>query len=205
MSWNAGYSRHHPGKYALVIDWETSGANFGGDSSIDYQGLSFGAIIADTETWEEVESIHVLLHFDETKYKWTEGAEKIHGMSREWLLENGVSREEGLALLLELLLKYFPPGSKILLVGHNVEFDRSFTHQLLRDNGLEDALLLHHVMVDTSGIGFVLIGQYKSDVVFELLGQIEKRKEHNALDDARACLSSLRNAKNIFTAGLLAS
>ncbi len=199
------YSKNSPGQKALVIDWETTGANFGGDSSIDYQGISFGAIIADTQTWEEIESIHVMLHFDDTKYKWTEGAEKIHGMSREFLQQNGVSREEGLALLLQLLLKHFAPGSKILLVGHNAEFDRSFMYQLFKDNGLENALNLHHVMVDTSGIGFVLIGEYKSDVVFELLGQIEKRKEHNALDDARACLSSLRTAKNIFTAGLLCS
>jgi DNA polymerase III epsilon subunit-like protein len=48
----------------------------------------------------------------------------------------------------------------------------------------------------------VLTGEYKSDVVFEILGGIDKRTLHNALEDARACLTCLRNAKQIFTAGL---
>ena len=29
----------------LCIDWETSGSNFDGDSSIDYQGIAFGSMI----------------------------------------------------------------------------------------------------------------------------------------------------------------
>lgn len=202
MAWQKGYSKAHPGKYGLLIDWETSGSNFGGDSSIDYQGLTFGAVVFDTTTFAEVDALYRELQFDDKKYKWTEGAEKIHGKSREYLAANGVSREEGLADLMELMLKYWAPGSKILVAGHNVSFDNDFTAQLFRDHGLEEALKLHHVVIDTSGIGFVLIGEYKSDAVFSLLGGIEKREEHNALEDARATLAVLRNARQIFEGSL---
>lgn len=200
MAYVKGYSRAHPGKYALVIDWETSGSTFGGDSSVDHQGLSFGAVIADTSTWEPVETLYVELHFDETKYKWTDKAQEIHGLSREHLAANGVPREEALAMLIELLLKYFAPGSKIMLIGHNAGFDADFTFQLFRDFGLLEHFNLHHVMPDSSALAFVLIGDYKSDIVFEKLAFTEKRKEHNALDDALICLTVLRNAKQIFQA-----
>lgn len=202
MAWQKGYSRAHPGKYGLLIDWETTGSNFGGDSSIDYQGITFGAVVFDTTTFLEVDSLYCELQFDETKYKWTEGAEKIHGKSREYLAANGITREEGLANLMELMLKYWPPGSKILMAGHNVSFDNDFTTQLFRDHGLEDALKIHHVVVDTSGIAFVVCGEYKSDVVFEILGGIEKREEHNALEDARATLAVLHNVRAIFEGNL---
>jgi DNA polymerase III epsilon subunit-like protein len=200
MAYVKGYSKAHPGKYGILLDWETTGSTFGGDSSIEYQGIAYGAVICDLTNFTPVETLYRELHFDDTKYKWTEGAEKIHGLSREHLLKNGVSREEGLRDLAELLLRYFAPGSKILIMGHNVSFDADFTHQLFKDFGLE--IVFHHVMVDTSGIGFVLTGEYKSDVVFEILGGIDKRGLHNALDDALATLSVLRTAREIFIRGL---
>lgn len=200
MAYVKGYSRAHPGTHALVIDWETTGSNFGGDSSVDYQGIAFGAVVANTQTWEEVDSLYREMHFDGTKYKWTEKAEEIHGLSQAHLLEHGVSREEALADLLELLLKYWAPGQKIMLVGHNAGFDADFTNQLARDHGIE--ITFHHVMPDSSQLAFVLTGEYKSDMVFEILGGIDKRGLHNALDDARACLACLRNAKQIFALGM---
>lgn len=202
MAWQKGYSKAHPGKYGLLIDWETSGSDFGGDSSKSYQGITFGAVVFDISTFVEVDSLYRELQFDSLKYKWSPEAEKVHGKSQEHLALHGVSREEALADLMELTLKYWPPGSKILTAGHNVSFDNDFTMQLYRDHGLEHAMTIHHVTVDTSGIGLVLIGEYKSDKVFELLGGLSERKEHNALEDARATLTVLRNARQIFEAGL---
>lgn len=198
MAWQKGYSKAHPGKYGLLIDWETTGSDFGGDSSVNYQGITFGAVVFDTTTFEEVDTLYRELHFDDKKYKWTEGAEKIHGKSREYLAEHGVPREEALADLMELILKYWVPGSKILSAGHNVSFDNDFTMQLFRDHGLEDAMKFHHVVIDTSGIGFVTIGEYKSDAVFKMLGGLGDRGAHNALEDARATLAVLRTVRQVF-------
>lgn len=198
MAWERGFSKAHPGAKGLLIDWETSGSTFGGDSSIDYQGVTFGAVVFDTTTFEEVDSLYRELHFDDTKYKWTDGAEKIHGKSREHLAAHGVPREEALADLMELILRYWAPGSKILVAGHNVSFDNDFTFQLFRDHGLDDSLKFHHVVVDTSGIGFVTIGEYKSDAVFKILGGLNERGSHNALEDARATLAVLRTVRQVF-------
>ncbi len=200
MAWQKGYSKAHPGKYGLLIDWETSGSDFGGDSSVEYQGITYGAVVFDTTTFDEVDSLYRELHFDDKKYRWTEQAEKIHGKSREYLATHGVPREEGLADLMELLLKYWAPGSKILVAGHNVSFDNDFTFQLFRDHDLEGALKLHHVVIDTSGIGFVCIGDYKSDAVFNILGGLSQREDHNALEDARATLAVLRTVRQTFNA-----
>ena len=188
------YSKAHPGALAMVIDWETTGSSWGGDSTIDYQGIAFGVVICDTDTWEPVAELYRELHFDETKYKWTEGAQKVHGLSREHLAEFGVSREEALADLLELILQYIGANNKILVVGHNADFDIAFTHQLAHDFGVE--LKFHHVKVDTSGLSFAMIGKYKSDDVFPFFCG-ERAKTHNALDDAKMTLTVVRSFKQL--------
>lgn len=196
----AVYSKHHPGKYCLFIDWETTGADFdSGKSSERYQGISFGAVIADSETFEPVETLYRELHFDETKYGWTDGAEKIHGLSREHLAQHGVSREEGLIDLLELIQKYIGAQAKICIGGHNVSFDIDFTRQLASDFGI--TLNFHHVMIETSQLAFVAIGLYRSDDVFPFFGA-EVRGNHNALDDALQSLAVARGIKQLVQTAL---
>lgn len=196
------YSRHHPGKYSLWIDWETTGADF--DAGYDkitkkYQGISFGVVIADNETLEEVDSLYCELKFDASKYQWTDGAAKIHGLTREYLEEHGTEREDALAALLELILKYIGADNKICVGGHNVDFDIAFTNQLASDFGID--LKFHHVKLETSGASFIAIGKYRSDDVFTFFGGAE-RGAHNALDDARMALASARGIKQLVQAAL---
>jgi len=200
MSAKTTYSRVHPGKYALCIDWETTGSDFGGDSTISYQGIAYGAIIFDTETMQPVESLYRELQFDETKYKWTEGAEKIHGLSRLYLAANGITREEGLVDLLDLVLRYIGTESKIMFLGHNVDFDICFTQQLARDHNVD--LKIHHVKLETSGTGFICIGKYRSNDVFEFFTGKVREGSHNALDDAMMTLETARNMRALFQAAL---
>lgn len=187
------YSRHSPGKYGLSMDWETSGATWGGDSTIKFQGIAFGAVIFDTTTFEEVDSLYCELHFDDMKYEWSEEAEKIHGLSRTHLAEHGMPREDALVLLLELIARYIGTESKILFLGHNCDFDIDFTCQLARDFEVE--LKIHHVKIDTSGLAFATIGEYKSDVVFKFFQTEDRAKVHNALDDARMALNVVKSVK----------
>jgi DNA polymerase III epsilon subunit-like protein len=193
------YSKAHPGKYCLLLDWETSGSDFNGDSTKSYQGISFGAVIASTETFEPVETLYRELHFDDTRYKWTSEAEAIHGLSREHLAANGVPREEALADLLDLIIRYVGPGNKIMFGGHNVMFDIDFTQQLAGDFGI--VLPVHHVMLETSGTAFICIGEYKSDKVFEFFTG-EVRGAHNALDDALMALETMRNIRALINQAL---
>lgn len=193
-------------KFGLCIDWETSGADWGKDSSINYQGLSFGAIVFNAETFEEVQSLHVYVKFDASKYKWSPEAEAIHGMTKEFLEANGVDREEAAVMLAEIILKYWGPNTKVMLAGHNTEFDRRFTNQLLNSIGiefsveketdLESWIQLHHVMIDTSSTGFVAFGIYKSDLLFQKIG-FEERGKHNALTDAQQTLLTCKSIREL--------
>lgn len=200
MTTKGTYSRFHPGKFGLAVDWETTGSNFGGDSTVDYQGIAYGAVIFDTETFEPVKTLYRELHFDESKYKWTEGAEKIHGLSREHLQLHGVPREEGLADLLELIAEFIGTESKILFLGHNVDFDIDFTNQLASDFGIK--LKIHHVKIDTSGMAFAMIGEYKSDKVFAFFEGEERAEQHNALDDCLMALNAVKCMKALVQASL---
>lgn len=208
-------SRHNLPQFGLCIDWETTGAKFGGTSSTDHQGIQFGAVIFRTDTFEEVEAMRCLIKFNPEKYVWTEGAQKIHGLTREHLEANGVTQEEGAEALLGLLVKYFPAGTKVMVLGHNAEFDISFTDQLLRTvgvafavkwgevEGVDVTIPVHHVLLDTSSTGFITLGIFKSDLLFEAIG-FEKRGDHDALEDARMTLGTAKAIRDIFNMGLSA-
>ncbi len=196
------YSRTSPGKYSLWLDFETSGADFdSGETFKKYQGISFGAVIADSETLEEVDSLYCEMKFDPV-YTWTEGAEKIHGLSREYLAEHGMDRDDALTLLLELITKYIGAGNKVCIGGHNVEFDIRALNQLTEDVVEKGFTIpIHHVKLETSGAAFIAIGKYRSDDVFTFFGGAE-RQAHNALDDARLALASARGIKQLVQAAL---
>jgi DNA polymerase III epsilon subunit-like protein len=183
-------------RLGLCLDWETSGSDWNGGKSWElYQGISFGAIVFNTRTFEEIESIYVELKFDADKYKWSNDAERVHGLSRDYLEKFGVEREEGLVQLAELIVKHF--GSDMVIVlGHNVLFDIEFTKQLFADFDME--FRPHPLRLDTSGTCFMTLGINKSDKVFEFFG-FEHRDAHNALDDAKMTLQVAKSLKEIFT------
>lgn len=193
-------------KFGLCIDWETSGVNWGGDSTVEHQGLSVGIIVFNAHTFEEIESTHIYIKFDGAKYKWSEEAENIHGISINFLAENGISQEDAAVILAEIILKYWGPDSKVMLLGHNTEFDRRFTNQLLNVIGIEFSverkqpldswIQVHHVMLDTASAGFISFGIYKSDLLFDRIGFPERGK-HNALEDARQTLITCKTIREL--------
>ena len=187
-------------KFGLGIDWETSGSDWGGESHVKYQGVSFGVVIFNAETFEPVETLYRELKFDNAKYLWSKEAEAIHGLSREYLDQNGVAREEACADLAELIVKYWGVDGKPMFLGHNAKFDIDFTNQLLNDFGLP-SLNLFHVVLDTASTGFIALGLYKSDMLFEFLG-FEKRGAHNSLDDILMTLETCKLIKGLASVAL---
>jgi len=177
-------------KFGLAIDWETSGADWGNPmgSHIKYQGLSFGAIVFNADDFSEVDRLYCEIQFDESKYGWQESAAKIHGLTREYLNENGIPREEAAILLAELILKYFGTD-EVMFLGHNIGFDIGFTDQLLGDYGI--TIKKHHVKVDTSSAGYIMTGRYKSDQLFSFFG-FDARNAHNAMQDVEMTLEVCR-------------
>ncbi len=186
--------------HILVIDWETTGAEFGlpaTEIAKKYQGISLGLIVANFHTLEEVYSDYFVINYEPHKYVWTDRAEEIHGMSRQFLSEHGVSREEAIERVLTPILEYWGPKGIIVFGAHNAAFDMAFLEeQILKPAGVK--LEFHQAKLDTAVLGMILLGNGKSDFVFDLLGGTEQRGDHNALEDARLCLASMRTAKQLF-------
>ncbi len=198
-------------QFGLCIDWETSGSSWGGDSSKDHQGISFGAIVFKTADFSPVEKLYMKVKFKADKYRWTEEAEKIHGLSIAHLEEHGVQQEEAAVALAELILKYWGPDSKVMFLGHNPQFDLRFTNQLMQSIDIEFSvekqtelsswIQVHHVVLDTSATGFITFGLFKSDLLFEKIG-FEERTEHNALTDAEQTLQTCAVIRQIMKEAL---
>lgn len=193
------YPKHSAGSQILVIDWETSGSSFSTyeETFQQYQGIAFGAVVASSETFEPLRTMYREIKFD-PKYTWSDEAEKIHGLSREHLDKNGLTKEEAAADLAEFILESFGTG-KVMVLGHNTKFDIEATKQLLMPFNVMPEL--HHVVLDTAVAGFITIGEYKSNAVFDFFTGVE-RGVHNALDDALICLETVRNMRALMNAAL---
>ena len=191
-------------KYTLAADCETSGLCFSSDNPAcnpdtgeEYQALSWGLIVVDTDTLEAVDSLYVEIQHD-PKYTWSDGAQKVHGMTREYLKENGVPMEEAVTQIASLILKYWGPSSPVCLLGHNVAtFDLPFLRHTLRSQGIEVKFANRHI--DSFAAGVSTFQTYNSDDLFEAVGLPERDPaHHNALDDAMASLNAVRVIRRLW-------
>lgn len=177
--------------YGLAIDWETSGFSLPNFAE-KHQGISFGAIVFDFATYSPIDAIYKEIVFDETRYLWEDKAEKIHGLSRQYLKENGVSQQEAAIELGNLVIKYFS-DTDIILLGHRVAFDEAFTDQLM--NSIDIKLPFHDVKIDTASLGLFAYGIPKSDDLFKHVG-LPVRAQHNALEDVAYALQTAQHIKS---------
>lgn len=186
--------------YLCVIDTETSGMSYNTlDPSAGYQIVSVGAIIVDANTLEEVDSLYLECKWNGAS-TWSDGAEKVHGLSRAHLDANALDEEEFIATLAEWLYSYYPPDGNpqqraIKFAGQNI---RSFDHYFIKNLFDKYSLPLRtgSRFVDTSSIGYAVFGCYDSNELFRLVGN-DDRTNHNALDDARKSLDAIRMAREV--------
>lgn len=183
--------------FGLAIDWETSGYSYP-DYASKHQGISFGAIVFDVKTLDPIESLYREIKFDGSKYEWSEGAQKVHGLSREHLVANGVTQEQAALELCNMIVKYSADGD-IILLGHRVYFDKAFTQQLTESQGIY--LNYHPIMFDSCSMGTLLLEASKSDEVFSLMG-LPPRGAHNSLEDITYTLASIKKMKEYFVKGI---
>jgi len=179
----------------LAVDCETSGLLFNGDDpSEGFQSVAWGLIVADAHTLKPIEELYVEIQWD-GESQWQSGAQKAHGLSKEYLTENGLTEEQAVVEMGALIMRHFGDG-KICLLGHNVcSFDIWFLKRLFRKFKIELKFGARHV--DTNSVGFVNWETYNSDDLFELIG-FEARGDHNALEDARMSLESARVTRMLF-------
>lgn len=192
-----GVTPYNVPRFGVAIDWETSGYSFPEYAKI-HQGISFGVIIFDLQTLEPIESLYHEIKFDDKKYMWEPKAEKVHGLSREYLKANGVTQEEAAVGLCNLVVKYLGTD-EVMLLGHRVHFDRAFTEQLTKSIGID--LPYHPNTIDSCSLAIALMEIAKSEDVFQMMG-MPPRQEHNALEDIMYTLLSVKRMKELFFKGI---
>jgi oligoribonuclease (3'-5' exoribonuclease) len=181
-------------KFGLAIDFETSGYTLPNYAS-KHQGISFGVIIFDIKTFEEIDYLYCEVKFNDLKYEWNAGAEQVHGLSREYLSVHGMDMEDAALALGELILKYFG-DTEIVLLGHRVQFDEAFLNQLMASIDVE--LKYHSIRLDSAALSLALLYMTHSDHIFDALG-FEERKDHNSFEDIQMTLAAIRKYKEKFT------
>lgn len=186
----------------LFIDVETSG--YDQSNMMDrsgngkYQMVSLGAVVASATTLKELDHFYIEFQYMD-KCVWSPSAERIHGLTQEYLAENGVDYESGFATFCEFLVKHFDPSRAITLGGHNVStFDRHFMIRFFEHN--DAAIQLSGHAVDSYTLGKVLLNCNNSNELFEQVGI--DRDTHNALEDARASLKAARLVKKLYDTAL---
>lgn len=189
----------------LSIDAETSGLAFNSvDPSYDsttgteYQSVSWGMVVADAVTLKPIDKLYVEIKWN-GESEWSDGAEKVHGLSRDYLDENGMSEEDAACEIASFVLEHFDPNKPVVLCGHNVtSFDVFFLRRLLNKFGI--MFKTGNRYIDTNSIGFACYGTYNSDDLFDLVGV--NRGEHNALEDALAALKVVHATRLVYNAAI---
>jgi DNA polymerase III epsilon subunit-like protein len=181
----------------LAFDVETSSINRINKSNIadGCQIVSIGLIVVDTETYKHIDKLYLEIKWN-GESTWSPEAEKIHGLSKEYLEINGVDEEEAVFQIGSFILKYFPMKTRIHGLGHNlVGFDILFLRQLFDKFDME--LNLTNRNIDTFTLGNVLLGEFNSDDIFKRVGLTE-RIHHNAMEDIEFTIEVVRRLKLIW-------
>ena len=195
-------------KYILAMDCETTGIHNvkeDDDPSIGQQAISWGFIVADAQTLLPVEELYVEIKWnDESKNarernpSFSLGASDIHGLTFAHLEEHGVTEEEAVVQIIELILKYWGPSQQLKCLGHNVaSFDIPFLKSLFRRFGVEVMFASRHC--DSNSVGFAVLETYTSDQFFSAMG-FSDRGSHNALEDIMHSLESCRRIRVLWKA-----
>src|ERR1700754_1440516 len=167
----------------LFIDTET-----GGTDPASHSLLSLALVI-----WKELEvraSIEILVN--DGVFNVTEKALEINGINLTEHKKKAVSPALALRQFDEFLDIHFSRDEKIILGGHNINFDVNFLNTFLTRNGYSFQQRFSHRFVDTSSILFYLYltGKIKrkltaSQDAFDYFG-ITVAGRHTALGDAFA-------------------
>lgn len=196
--------------YLLAIDCETTGICLNNDSPVynpntgeRHQTVSWGVIVADAKTLKPIEEKYVEIKWNLESLKqkkdnpnFGKRAEEIHGLTRNYLEENGIDEEDAVVEIGGLILKYWGPEVSIRTLGHNVHmFDLQFLRDMFERHEIHLRFGNRHY--DTNSVGFVTFGTFNSDDLFETVG-FDPRGAHNSLDDAKMALETARRIRVLF-------
>ena len=179
----------------LAFDSETSGINYDAINVAEgYQMVSCGFIVADLN-FNPIDELYVQIKWNGVS-NWDDRAEAIHGMSKQYLEKYGVAEEEAAQQISLFLYKHYGIDKAITLLGHNVAtFDMQFLKGFLWKHGCP--FKFSHRHCDSFALSMGTVQAFDSNELFDLMG-FEKRKAHNALEDARMSLKTYKTISNLW-------
>lgn len=196
-------------KYILGMDCETSGMAFASETSATnpdpsvnptangtYQSVSWGLVVCDMTTMRLVDELYVEIQWDGESL-WSSKAEKVHGLTKEYLQQHGKTSEDAACDIYDFIIKWWPdPKVAIPTMGHNIaSFDHWFFRRLMSKFNLMPTL--GNRVIDTNTIGIVCFNAYTSNELYELVGV--KRTSHNSLEDIKASWRVIKTTRSLFT------
>jgi len=183
----------------FAFDCETSAINF--DNKLNpakgCQAVSWGIMILNANTLETLEELYLEVKWNGVS-EWSMDAQKVHGLSKEHLEENGISEEDALVEIANLIGKYWAGDTMVNTLGHNsISFDLPFLFDLYDKHDMR--LKFSYRNIDTNTLGFTLLRTYNSDDLFASLG-LPERKTHNALEDIQYTVECVRRTRILWDA-----
>ncbi len=160
-------------------------------------------VVAKTNDLKPIDELYLEIKWNEqSKAKRREDpsfgrkAETIHGLTYEYLEENGIDEITAAYKINQLLTKYWGPNNIVRTLGHNVHmFDLPFLRGTLARGGVERDFGNRHY--DTNSAGFIALMTWTSNELFEMMG-FDVRNTHKAIDDAKMALESARRLRLLF-------
>lgn len=174
----------NPNPY-LFFDTETGGLDPRAHSL-----LSMGLVVGDANRVKD--SLEILVKHE--PYALSGGGMKVNRIDLVQHHEAALDPPKALEVLETFLIKHFGPTASIILVGHNVYFDRDFLGAFLTSQKRDLEPRISHRIIDTHSIAAALrdSGRLKcerlsSTGLFDHFGiMIPSGKRHTALGDAMA-------------------
>jgi len=201
-------------EFGLIVDWETSGLLEDRVPTRTFlegpQGIEIGAILVRLPEFNPVAEFQSKVRFlgmDQgisyggpihQALTWSTDAERVHGVkiadTRNSPIPSHVA--DSLIEFIKTHTRYDDLNTnRIMLCGHNPSFDAYFTRQLLFLGGKERSIRMHHRMIDTFSLGYVMYGIKSSNELFKKISSTS-REIHTAIADARLTLEALRHMYN---------
>jgi DNA polymerase III epsilon subunit-like protein len=195
----------------LVIDTETGGLDCGIESNFEtgQSILSLGGVIWDRETGQIDDEFEYFIKED--PIITVPSALNANKIDLDWLKENGLTPEETMSQLKDILVKHFGQPSRenlITITAYNRNFDEGFFKRLCYKAGLDEYAFnkrfAHPKPCSYEFMRFLQlilglpIDKCKLEVVLEYLGLDPVLPHHSALNDARNVVQLMNKLRKTF-------
>jgi len=183
----------------LAFDCETSAISRTNkrNPAENCQAVSWALIVLNSDTLKEIDRLYVEIKWDGIS-NWSPEAQKVHGLSKEYLEKNGISDEQAIIEIANFILKYWPMNTRIHTLGHNqIGFDIPFMRTLFEKFDMQINFANRHI--DTFTLMHTFLNAFNSEDGFKKIG-LKKRTTHNAMEDIEMTINVVRRLKLLWKA-----